>query len=86
MRPVRGSTPGSPDLGPATAATFPQLRQEIEALWLPDEDEENLVLHRIHEKYAPGSTEAYVPVTNLLDEIDLNSLSGPRIAPGASTT
>lgn len=55
--------------------------REIEVLWLPDEDEENLVLHRIHEKYAPGSTEAYVPVTNLLDEIDLDSLSGPRIAP-----
>lgn len=53
--------------------------RETELLWLPDDDEERLVLHRIHEQ--PGAAELYLPAQRLLENIDLQGVSAPGISP-----
>lgn len=55
--------------------------REIELLWLPDDDEERLVLHRIHEQPGFRTPDLYLPTSSLLQEIDLEALSGPGISP-----
>lgn len=48
---------------------------------LPHEDQERLVLHRIHEPNRHLRAKAYLPCPEKLEEIDLEENLGPRIAP-----
>lgn len=55
--------------------------REVELVFLPDEDEEQLVLHRIHEAARRDTPAIYAPVeTSLLSRLNLKSQFGPRIA------
>lgn len=94
----RGVKPASAGLDAACAWQFPKAAltwalpqqqpfrddpgRDIELVFLPDEDEEQLVLHRIHEEARRGQPAIYVPVeTSLLTRLDLESQLGPRISP-----
>ena len=52
---------------------------ETEVAFLPDEEEERLVLHWIH-KQRHGQPDIYAPNDNLLEHIDLERQLGPRIS------
>ncbi|SFP30168.1 CRISPR-associated endonuclease/helicase Cas3 [Pseudomonas sp. NFPP07] len=56
--------------------------RETELVFLPDEDQEHLVINRIHEKPDYGKPALYVPVQgSQIDLIDLSLQPGPRITP-----
>ncbi|AKA22716.1 type I-F CRISPR-associated helicase Cas3f [Pseudomonas chlororaphis] len=56
--------------------------RETELVFLPDEDQEQLVLHRIHEQAKRGKPAIYVPVEDsLLERVDLDARMGPGISP-----
>ncbi|AIS11307.1 CRISPR-associated protein Cas3 [Pseudomonas chlororaphis subsp. aurantiaca] len=56
--------------------------RETELVFLPDEDQEQLVLHRIHEEARRGKPAIYVPVEgSLLERVDLEGQMGERISP-----
>lgn len=48
---------------------------------LPDEDQERLLLHRIHEPGRYNDSRVYLECSELLDVIDLEANLGPRITP-----
>ncbi|WP_458378611.1 hypothetical protein [Pseudomonas chlororaphis] len=51
-------------------------------MFLPDRDQEQLVINRIHEKSDYGKAALYVPVQgSQIDLIDLPLQTGPRITP-----
>ena len=52
---------------------------ETELVFLPDDDEERLMLHWIHPQ-RHGQPDIYAPNDNLLERIDLERLLGPRIS------
>lgn len=54
---------------------------EEDLLFLPDDDQERLVLHRIHEPNRHHQAKAYLACPEKLDEIDLEKNLGPRITP-----
>lgn len=54
---------------------------EVELVFLPDEDEEQLVLHRIFEEAQRGAPAIYTNGQGLLTWIDLDNQLGPRITP-----
>ncbi|MBD8492574.1 type I-F CRISPR-associated helicase Cas3f [Pseudomonas syringae] len=56
-----------------------QTAEETQLVFLPDEDEEHLVLHRIFEEAKRGAPAIYTREAGLLSRIDLDM--GPRIAP-----
>nr|WP_290447142.1 type I-F CRISPR-associated helicase Cas3f [Pseudomonas sp. 21LCFQ010] len=58
-----------------------QTSDDVELLFLPDEDEDALVLHRIHEEAKRGVPEIHTSAQGQLTGIDLDSQLGPRIAP-----
>ncbi|MCV4287126.1 type I-F CRISPR-associated helicase Cas3f [Pseudomonas capsici] len=58
-----------------------QTTPETELVFLPDEDEEQLELHRIHEEATRGKPAIHTLAQDQFTEIDLDSLLGPRIAP-----
>ncbi|WP_313055858.1 type I-F CRISPR-associated helicase Cas3f [Pseudomonas lopnurensis] len=99
--PRRGVRPAHPGLDAACCWQYPRaaltwaLPQQqpfrddpgldVELVFLPDEDEEQLILHRIHEVARRGKPAIYVPVeTSLLTRLDLEAQLGPRIAPWGS--
>ncbi|MCU1721579.1 type I-F CRISPR-associated helicase Cas3f [Pseudomonas sp. 5P_5.1_Bac1] len=54
---------------------------EEDLLFLPDEYQDRLVLHRIHEPNRHHRDKAYLACPEKLDEVDLERNLGPRIAP-----
>ncbi len=55
---------------------------EVELVFLPDEDDENLVLHRIEKTLHRGAPTIYTPVErSLLIRVPLEEMLGARIAP-----
>ncbi|KPA98244.1 type I-F CRISPR-associated helicase Cas3f [Pseudomonas asplenii] len=93
----RGVKPTTQRLDAACAWQFPQAAltwalpqqqpfrdssaQEVELVFLPDDDEQALVLHRIHEEAKRGSTAIYTAAQGQLTLIDLDSQLGPGIQP-----
>ncbi|MGE7959049.1 type I-F CRISPR-associated helicase Cas3f [Pseudomonas sp. NPDC089530] len=56
--------------------------RETELVFLPDEDQEQLVLHRIHEQARRGKPAIYVPVEgSLLERVEFDEQLGERISP-----
>ncbi|MFJ4373625.1 type I-F CRISPR-associated helicase Cas3f [Pseudomonas japonica] len=55
--------------------------REEELVLLPDEDQERLVLHRIHEPGRFNEERVYLACSELLDLVDLERELGPGIAP-----
>ncbi|MFD2644183.1 type I-F CRISPR-associated helicase Cas3f [Pseudomonas japonica] len=55
--------------------------REEELVLLPDEDQERLVLHRIHEPGRFNESRVYLECSELLDPVDLDRELGPGIAP-----
>jgi CRISPR-associated endonuclease/helicase Cas3 len=55
--------------------------QETELVFLPDDDEEQLVLHRIHQEAKRGAPTIYTEAQKSLTPIDLDSQLGPGIQP-----
>ncbi len=53
--------------------------RETDLVFLPDEDAEKLILHRIEEPQRKGAPSVYVKDDSRLERIDLESQSGPRI-------
>ncbi|MFZ4962786.1 type I-F CRISPR-associated helicase Cas3f [Pseudomonas sp. Mn2068] len=94
---ARGVKPTEQRLDAACAWQFPQAAltwalpqqqpfrdnsaDEVELVFLPDDDEEGLVLHRIHEEARKGVPAIYTTAQGSLTEIDLDSQLGPRIQP-----
>lgn len=94
----RGIKPQSPDLDAACSWQYPQAAltwalpqqqpfrddpiPDTDLVFLPDDDEEGLVLHRIDEEGRRGQPSVYTAVErSLLEHVDLSSQMGPRIAP-----
>lgn len=94
----RGVKPETLDLDAACAWQYPQAAltwvlpqqqpfrddpsRDTDLVFLPDDDEEKLTLHRIQEEVRKGKPAIYVPVEDsLLKPVDLDSQLGPRIAP-----
>ena len=55
--------------------------EEVELVFLPDDDEEQLVLHRIHEEAMRAAPAVYTLAQAELTHIDLDSQLGPGIKP-----
>ncbi|WP_095052247.1 type I-F CRISPR-associated helicase Cas3f [Pseudomonas sp. Irchel s3b2] len=94
---ARGIEPADLRLDAACAWQFPQAAltwvlpqqqpfransaQETELVFLPDDDEEQLVLHRIHQQAKRGVPAVYTLAQSSLTPIDLDNQLGPRIQP-----
>ncbi len=94
---ARGVKPTEQRLDAACAWQFPQAAltwvlpqqqpfrantaEEVELVFLPDDDEEELRLHRIHEAARRGTPAIYTTARGSLTLIDLDSQLGPRITP-----
>lgn len=93
----RRSKPAAFDLDAACAWQFPQAAltwalpqqqpfrssdiPEETLLLLPDDEQQPLVLHRIHEPGRHNTETLYLKCPELLDTLDLENNLGPRIAP-----
>lgn len=93
----RGTRPHSQPLDAACAWQYPhaaltwllpqhqpfrqQSANETELVFLPDDDEEKLVLHRIHEQAKGAEPAIYTSARNDLSGIDLDNALGPGITP-----
>lgn len=55
--------------------------EEVELVFLPDDDEEQLLLHRIHEEASRAAPAVYTLAQGALTHIDLDSQLGPGIKP-----
>jgi len=99
---ARGAKPARRDLNAASAWQHPQAAltwvlpqqqafrkqtaPEVELVFLPDEDDEKLLLHRIQEPARRGSPDIYLSAESELHRLDDSVTQGPRIATWGSNS